>query len=650
VKKLALTFCGILAVLGASGQIDFSRYFDDSSLPFLNTDDHLDVHFKWDMKGMVQAQINDGLNNLAEDKVALAQANFDEAIKLDSTLWLSYYYRGICYKKQKEFKRAEKDFRVCMRLQPRQAEPYLELGEIYHERNRFTMARDLYEKAIDADPKLVHAYYNLGHVELASGDTRRALKLYQKCNEIAPRFPDAYMAQGILKFKVRKNDNQSIDFFNQALAVDSTFSQAYFWRGMAYLSLDKSEKCLSDWNKVIAFNPNNSFLIMMRGYLRIEMNQFDYAFADLRKALMSQEVDENRFVSGQTLLDKKIDFQSLANYLLRNGYGLKDETFTLIKKSFCLMLSGREKDALRAASQAERLEQSATIYYTRAIIYEHLRKHDSAFYDYGKALRYDKDIFDAHKKRGIYWYELKNYAKSYEHFNAMFRLQPESPVAYRLRGLIRSHEGDYKGAVEDLAKYLKADSTDAEVLRSSAICRINMGDNYGANEDLRKILYFDTDNWMMYEDVYTNYLNLGDTTKAIDIMKLYTDKDPHIITPYLDLIRVYFKRGQWDNVRAGLERAKALTSAYQTSTHIADLLYFEGMVNMQDAAYDKAIENFSGALRNVPNHYHSIYHRATAYEKKGDLKKALADLKTLKGSGYMDSDARYEALNSRKNR
>jgi len=650
VKKLILTFGGFIVALNVAGQIDFSRYFDDSSLPFLNTEDHLDIHFKWDMKGMVQAHINEGLNNLAEDKVVLAKSNFDEAIKLDSTLWLSYYYRGICQKKLKAFKDAESDFRVCIRRQPGQAEPYLELGEIYHEHNSFDTARDLYEKAIDADPKLVHGYYNLANVEFATSDARKALKLYEKCNEIAPKFPDAYMAQGILKFKVRKNDNQSIDFFAKAIAVDSTFSQAYFWRGLAYLSLNQPEKCLKDWNKVITLNPNNTFLIMMRGFLRIEMDQYDYAFVDLRKALMSREVDENQFVSGQTVLDKRIDLQSLANYLVRNGYGLKDETFTLIRKSFCLMLAGREQAALKAASQAERLEQSATVYYTRAIIYEHLKKHDSAFYDYGKALRYDKDIFDAHKKRGIYWYELKNYAMSYQHFDAMFRLQPESPVAYRLRGLIRSNEGNYKGAVDDLAKYLKADSTDSEALRSIAICKINMGDNYGANEDLRRILYFEPKNWMLYEDVYTNYLNLGDTIKAIEIIKLYTSKDPRIITPYLDLIRIYYKRNQWEDVKAGLQQAQGLVSPYKTSTHMADLLFYEGMLNVHYAEYDKAVDNFSTALKLNPRHYGCTYYRALAYEQKGELKKALADLKTLKGTGYMDSNIRYDALVSKKNK
>lgn len=647
-KKLALTFWGILAALCVSGQIDFSRYFDNNSLPFLNTDDHLDVGFKWDMKGTLQVQINEGLNNLEEGNIPLAKSNFDEAIKLDSTLWLSYYYRGVCHKKLKAFISAEKDLRACIQLQPKQAEPYLELGEIYHWHSRFIGARDMYAKAIDADPTLVHAYYNLANLELVTGDEHKASKLYQKCNDINPRFPDAYTALGILKFKVKRNDNQAIEFFNRAIGADSTFAQAYFWRGLAYSGLNQLEKCLKDWSKVIALNPGNAFILTMRGCLLMEMNQYDYAFADMRKALMSQEVDENRFVSGQTRLDKQIDLQSLANYLLRNGYGLKDESFALIKKSFCLMVAKNEEAALQVASQAELLEPSSTIYYTRAVIYEHLRKHDSAFYDYGKALRYDKDIFDAHKKRGIYWYELKNYPKSYEHFNAMFRLQPESPVAYRLRGLVRSNEGDFKGAIDDLAKFLKTDSTDDEALRTSAVSKIKLGNNRGANEDLRKILYFDTENWTMYEDVAINYLTLGDTAKAITILELYAHNHGHALFPHVEIARIHIARKQWAEAKARIETTRRIPPLLFSIRQSCELYYFRGFIHFQEAEYDKAIEQFNSSLNIVTNYQEANYYRALAYHKKGELRKALNDLKPLKAAKYKDAEALYEAWSAKK--
>ena len=48
----------------------------------------------------------------------------------------------------------------------------------------------------------------------------------------------------ILKFKANKKEYESISFFDKAVKADSAYSQAYFWRGLAYLSLDQTERCV----------------------------------------------------------------------------------------------------------------------------------------------------------------------------------------------------------------------------------------------------------------------------------------------------------------------------------------------------------------------------------------------------------------------
>lgn len=59
------------------GQIDFSRYFDENSVPLLDPNDHLDPPFKWDMPGNIQVYLNEGINYLKEQNPELAITNFD---------------------------------------------------------------------------------------------------------------------------------------------------------------------------------------------------------------------------------------------------------------------------------------------------------------------------------------------------------------------------------------------------------------------------------------------------------------------------------------------------------------------------------------------------------------------------------------------
>src|SRR3989337_216046 len=113
VQKILLTILGVwLSGLSLYAQIDFTKYFDETSFPLLDPKDHLDLKFKWDMKGNIQVFMNEGINYLKEGNPTLAITNFDEVIKLDSLSWIGYYYRGVSKKHLFKFEEAKKDFLI----------------------------------------------------------------------------------------------------------------------------------------------------------------------------------------------------------------------------------------------------------------------------------------------------------------------------------------------------------------------------------------------------------------------------------------------------------------------------------------------------------------------------------------------------------
>ncbi len=643
-RKILLTILSIwFSGLSLSAQIDFTKYFDETSLPLVDPHDHLDLDFKWDMKGKVQVFMNEGINYLKEGNPELAISNFDEVIKLDSVSWISYYYRGVCKKNLYKFDESKKDLLTSKRLNPEQAEIYVELGEVYHLQKAFNKASDEYEKAIEINPLLVQAYYNLGSLALVTGDLRKGLKFYQKCNDVDPKYPQAFMMQGVLKFRANKKHNESITLFNKAVLADSSYSLSYFWRGLAYIALDQPQEGLHNWNKLIQFNPENFFYILMRGCLYIELGDFDNAFNDLRKSLRSRPVDEERFVGSQTILDKQIDLQFAANFLITNGYGLDEKAFGFLKKGFCLLLAGKKKEALENIKRSEQLQPSATVYFIQALAYEHSGDHNSAFTYYNKALALDNDIFDAHKKRSIYRMELKDWKGANEDYNHMFRLQPHSPATYRLRGLAKSHEGNYKGAIEDLSKFMKTDSSDYEALRTRSTCLALIGEKKAANEDLRKLIKI-SDDLSLYENVASNYLILEDTANAIEVWREYAALKPNRFIPYMELARIYVSQKKWDSVRVEIDRLLPLISPEHMTKKYAEILFWEGLIDYQHSAYALAISKFTKSLKNDLNNLDAKYFRAKAYEKSGQTKKAMADLKDLKNIRYKDSELLYQAI------
>ena len=643
-QRFILAFAAMLLfVLPLSGQIDFSKYFDESSIPLLDPGDHLNPTFEWNMPGNVQVFLNEGINYLNEGDHTLAISNFDEVLKLDSMLWVAHYYRGICHKNRHNFQAAEEDLTASILLDARQAASHVELGEIYHLQNSFNKAIVEYEKAIDLDPKMTQAYYNLGSLSIAKGDVKKGLRYYEKCNEVDPRFPQAYMMQGLLKFKARKKDNESISLFNKAVEADSTYALTYFWRGLAWIALDRPEEGLSNWTKLVRLAPGNSFYTIMRGFLFIEMGDFDNAFNDLRKVMKSAAVDDEKFVGGQTVLDKKIDFQFAANYMITNGYGLDEKSFTLLKKGYCLLLAGNLKGALEEIKMAEHIQPSATVYFLEALAHEHAGNHSDAFKYYNKTLEKDIDNFDAHKKRSVYRIELKDWAGANEDFKHMFRLQPKSPTTYRLRGLGKSLQKDYRGAIDDLSRFIKTDSSDYESIRTRSVCLSLVGDKAASNEDLRRLLNLRRQA-ELYVTVASNYLDLKDTTSAIEIWREYSDYRPLSSTPHMALARIYVQQKKWDSVRLEIRSVLPLINPDRQSKEYAEIVFWDGLVDFQQSSYETAIVKFTKSLKSDAHNLEAKYLRAKAYEKIGEFKKALLELKELKNTGYSDSASVYDII------
>jgi tetratricopeptide (TPR) repeat protein len=649
IQTLTLVTVCFYAIPSCS-QINMGRYLDPRETPFLSPSDYVDVKFHWNMNGKIQVFINEGLNFLKEGKPIQAISNFDESLKLDSTLWVSHYYRGICYKTILSLKDAEKDFLAAIRLNTSHAEFYLELGEVYQLQTNNLKASELYRKVVRMDPSLAQGYYNLASIAITKSDVSRALRFYDKCNEVNPTFAPAYLMKAILRFKSTEKGYDRFLLFNKAIATDSSYSQAYFWRGLAYVSTNQTQKCLVDWNTMIRLNPDNYFLLLMRGFLHVELGNYDYAFSDLRKALLAREIriNQNKFVGGQTLLDKKIDLQFAAEYLVSTGYGLEEESFGHLKEGFCMLLAGQPEKALIAINSAERVQTSAPVYFIKALTFENLTKHDSSFVYYNKALALDNDIFDAHKKRGVYRYELKDWKGAYSDFNEMVRLQPKAIVTYRLRGGVKFEQTDYYGAIIDLTRFIKTDSTDATVWEMRARARKKVGDVKGAIDDLNKIVPLQPKNWLVYKEISENNLLVADTAKAISVMKECIDR-LNSVGAHLELMKIYIYTGAWKSALSELDKLKKVTGApdpFNTKAY-SELFYWEGRIEFQKHLYRKAVDKFNKSLRKDPTNLEAKYFRAKANQSIGYTRQALSDLGELKASGFLDAQMLYDSLSQK---
>ncbi len=78
---------------------------------------------------------------------------------------------------------------------------------------------------------------------------------------------------------------EAIAYFDQAVALDSNFTDAYYARASAYSALGEDSEVVQDLNQVLKMRPNFIEAYFRRGSLYNKLGEFQRAIEDLDKAI-----------------------------------------------------------------------------------------------------------------------------------------------------------------------------------------------------------------------------------------------------------------------------------------------------------------------------------------------------------------------------
>ncbi len=477
---VAFQMASLLSVIIAAGQTNLVAEFEGKVSPSMNLLSREKIYFKWNFAGPDQAAMNEGLNEMDEDRFGVALTNFEIVIQHQPTFYAAFYYRGLCNKFLRRFKDAERDFERAIHFNDTLSAAYVELGKIKLIGQDLNKTRNCFEKAAKIPPRSP-GLIALGDLEFLQKNYSKADSQYSQSIRINPRAADAFSRQGLLTLWRNGDKASAIAKFTRALAIDSSQLEALFWRGITNASLNRFEESLKDWNSLVRTRPSQPIFLLLRATVLTQLQQTDLAFSDLRKFSQMAEVSETEFAGLQSNLDKQIDIQNALQYTIRKMYGLEDTSVDAIKVGFCSLLMGKYNAALDSFLMIK--EETGLGSYLVAMAFEHLGNHKAAFKSYEMALALDNQIPDAHKKRGIYLMELKRFSDAETDFTQIIELQPGKVGAYKFRGLSRAHQGKCVEAIEDISKFIEVDSTDKEAFKTRGFCREQLTDFKGACDD-----------------------------------------------------------------------------------------------------------------------------------------------------------------------
>jgi nephrocystin-3 len=268
-------------------------------------------------KHRVMYIINQGDNHRRLDEYDLALADFNRAIKIDSRSARAYTSQGLLYQVLKDYKRALVDFHLAIQLNPDSVWTIIaHRGETYALLGRYKDALTDYNRAIQLRPNHIPALAGRGQIYALMDNYNAALKDFNQAVQLTPDDVWLLVSRGIIYRRMGYYDKAIVDF-NRAITLNPDYmyaiesrAETYLLmrrntdaqqdrnkltllsqaapialRGETYLSMERYDEGLREFNRAIDIYPNYVWAIAQRGKTYHSLKQYDKALADLNRAI-----------------------------------------------------------------------------------------------------------------------------------------------------------------------------------------------------------------------------------------------------------------------------------------------------------------------------------------------------------------------------
>lgn len=251
-----------------------------------------------------------------------ARADAAEAIRKDS--FRAAYYRLLAeiYFASEEFTRALQTLETGRQKLPDDVSLMLETAKYYYIIGEKQKSIRLLDSVLMKNISNPYAYFYKGMIFKEIGDTSRAISSFQTAIEQNPGYYEAYMQLGLLFSK--KNDPVAIDYFSNALKIDSTSEEALYGMALFYQNQGNYKQAKQLYRKMIMQFPQGKRAFYNMGYIYFLEDSLDKAERNFDLALkVAPDYTEAYYMLG--LCAERKNQTETARYYYRQSLNLKPD-------------------------------------------------------------------------------------------------------------------------------------------------------------------------------------------------------------------------------------------------------------------------------------------------------------------------------------
>lgn len=549
--------------------------------------------------------------------------DFTRTLEIHPLYVRAYHYRGVANDRLSNYADAMSDFRHAISLDPFSEELHIASGSTLMHLNNYPDAVAEFDTALIINPDNANAYISRGIAKRYLNDLDGSLSDMNNAVYNDYFNVEAIVRRGMIELE-REEYQAAMNDFNAALRMDRDNPLIYFNRAVAFLNLGDTTAALKDYEKVNQLDQRNALTYFNRALIYSMREEYDIALAFYNKVI-------------------EINPQNIYGYFNRGilFYRMKDwdaaeDDFTKVIELFPDFIDAwinravvkYEKDDIRGAEQDQWHAKQIMAYLNKDeanidSLYAQYSK-----MDYNKIINFESDFVDGNRQKTLIQFSDINIRP-----RGSFIVNITDGGKYYLDATLSqlSQSNNINGKIAFVVNDI-FDENHKSFINDSVVENI---DNQSLKTFLNGIYNFEIFNYQRGENMFTELLDdpvLG-LYAGINLSVLQNARAELVVTDknYENNIYITQKRSN-----ESFTTTQEKPDYQQSLTTITNLLsknrknpyvwYNMGNIHLQMQEFEKAIDDYTMAIKYEPNLGEAYYNRALTLLYLNKKSQAIKDL------------------------
>lgn len=462
--------------------------------------------------------------------------------------------------------------------------------------------------------------------EAAAPAAKTAPEPHHEPTPVVPKDATGFNDRGIAYANKGAFDRAIVDF-TKAIELDPKMALPYYNRGDIYRAKGEYDKAIADFNTALKLDPKYVLAYINQGRTYRLKGEYDKAIGDFTRALKVDPKYADAYNNrGNAYADKGEYDKAITDY----SEAIKlDPNLALayMNRGLAYAKKGDFTAVIADCNDALRLNQKLTAaYFIRGAAHSSKGEHDKAIADFTRVLRLDPKYALAYNDRGLAFASKGEYDKAVADYTQALRYDPKLAIAYMNRAIAFRLKGEYDRSITEFTKLLRLYPKNAMAYTNRGLAYFAKNDYDRAIADFTEALWIDPNHAEAYSRRVEAFRAKSERDKAEEERRRQDAAAREEKERRQGRATAHFTRGQMHFDNGHFDRAIAdFSEAIKHDPSDAFFLYSRGMAYAANDEHDKALADYTEAIKHDPKLGMAYYQRGVAYRLRGNYARAVSD-------------------------